>query len=216
MAESAAGIPGDLRRRKALRDIARFGGGAAVAATMLTAFGVSSHAGGASSGRTSAQARFDRSRHGVRGARPATPSRIGSRRCGFSEVTFDFWADRLISAAVRTGTARSCRKTVRPAAQAWERGPPAGRTDWGASSGKSRGNSTLALLLLLVLLERQSLGLVILGSLGRGPATIFEPSGAIRRRRIAAAAVSLRRRRQWRGCWWCPDRVQGDIAWRQA
>ena len=44
MADSGTGIPGDPRRRKALQDMARFGGGAAVAATMLTAFGVSSRA----------------------------------------------------------------------------------------------------------------------------------------------------------------------------
>ena len=44
MSDSSSGIPRDPRRRKALQDMTRFGGGAAVAATMLTAFGVSSRA----------------------------------------------------------------------------------------------------------------------------------------------------------------------------
>lgn len=44
MSDSSSDIPRDPRRRKALQDMTRFGGGAAVAATMLTAFGVSSRA----------------------------------------------------------------------------------------------------------------------------------------------------------------------------
>jgi ferredoxin-type protein NapG len=44
MSDSSSSIPRDPRRRKALQDMTRFGGGAAVAATMLTAFGVSSRA----------------------------------------------------------------------------------------------------------------------------------------------------------------------------
>lgn len=44
MPGSTSGILRDPRRRKALQDMTRFGGGAAVAATMLTAFGVSSRA----------------------------------------------------------------------------------------------------------------------------------------------------------------------------
>ena len=44
MSDSSSGIPRDPRRRKALQDMTRFGGGAAVAATMLTALGVSSRA----------------------------------------------------------------------------------------------------------------------------------------------------------------------------
>ncbi|WP_298245375.1 ferredoxin-type protein NapG [uncultured Bradyrhizobium sp.] len=44
MSDSSSGIPRDPRRRKAMQDMTRFGGGAAVAATMLTAFGVSSRA----------------------------------------------------------------------------------------------------------------------------------------------------------------------------
>ncbi|MDA9436677.1 ferredoxin-type protein NapG [Bradyrhizobium sp. CCBAU 51627] len=44
MSDPNSSIPRDPRRRKALQDMTRFGGGAAVAATMLTAFGVSSRA----------------------------------------------------------------------------------------------------------------------------------------------------------------------------
>ncbi|PDT89657.1 ferredoxin-type protein NapG [Bradyrhizobium sp. Y36] len=44
MSDSSSGIPRDPRRRKAMQDMTRFGGGAAVAATMLTGFGVSSRA----------------------------------------------------------------------------------------------------------------------------------------------------------------------------
>ncbi|MDN4999991.1 ferredoxin-type protein NapG [Bradyrhizobium sp. GCM10027634] len=44
MSDSSSSIPRDPRRRKALQDMTRFGGGAAVAATMLTGFGVSSRA----------------------------------------------------------------------------------------------------------------------------------------------------------------------------
>lgn len=44
MSDSSSGIPRDPRRRKALQDMTRLSGGAAVAATMLTAFGVSSRA----------------------------------------------------------------------------------------------------------------------------------------------------------------------------
>ncbi len=44
MPDPTAGIPADPRRRKALQDAVRFGGGAAVAATMLVGFGVSSRA----------------------------------------------------------------------------------------------------------------------------------------------------------------------------
>jgi ferredoxin-type protein NapG len=44
MSDSSSGIPRDPRRRKALQDMTRFGGGAAAPATMLTAFGVSSRA----------------------------------------------------------------------------------------------------------------------------------------------------------------------------
>ena len=44
MSDPSSSIPRDPRRRKALQDMTRFGGGAAVAATMLTAFGVSSRA----------------------------------------------------------------------------------------------------------------------------------------------------------------------------
>lgn len=44
MSDSTKSIPRDPRRRKALQDMTRLSGGAAVAATMLTAFGVSSRA----------------------------------------------------------------------------------------------------------------------------------------------------------------------------
>lgn len=44
MSDSSSGIPRDPRRRKALQDMTRYGSGAAVAAAMLTGFGVSSRA----------------------------------------------------------------------------------------------------------------------------------------------------------------------------